>query len=319
MGEFIKLDGSSDMANRRIEIVHQSEMDFTGKVVLVTGSGRGLGRTYALDFAKRGANVVVNDFGGGHSGEGNSTSPADDVVNEINRLYGTGRAIANYDSVVDGDKIVECVISTFGKIDVVVNNAGIVRDVSFVRMTDKDWNLIYEVHLLGAYKVTKAAWPHMIKNNYGKIIMTSSSSGIYGNRGQANYSSAKAALIGFANSLAIEGAGRNIMVNTIAPIASSRILATVNTTDKFKPEFISPLVLWLCHQNCKETGGIFECGAGWYSKLRWIRTQGVQLREPIDPKDIEENWSKITDFTDPIQVKSAVDSMKHAASLISKL
>lgn len=295
-------------------------MDFDGKVVVVTGGGRGLGRTYALDFAKQGANVLVNDFGGSLNGDKDaSASPADEVVNEIIRLYGKNRAIANYDSVENGEKIIECAVNKWNRVDVVINNAGIVRDLTFQRMSDQDWDLVYNVHLRGAFKVTRAAWPHMQKQKYGRIIMTSSAAGLYGNYGQTNYSSVKAGLIGFANSLALEGKRFNIQVNTIAPVASSRILATINTTDKFKTSFISPLVLYLCSEKCKETGGIFECGTGWYSKLNWIRTQGVILQEPINHHDIEKNWEKIIDFTDPVQIRSSAESMKHTIALASKL
>lgn len=175
------------------------------------------------------------------------------------------------------------------------------------------------MHVKGAFKVTKSAWEHMKKNNFGRIIFTSSAAGLYGNYGQTNYSSAKSSLIGFSHSLALEGKKFNIHSNTIAPIASSRILATINQTDKLKPEYISPLVLYLCHEDCKETGGLFECGAGWYTKLNYFRTKGVHLKGEIQPEDIQKNWNLITDFKEPVQVKSAVDSIKHTSELLSKL
>jgi len=176
---------------------------FDGKVAIVTGAGNGLGRSHALLLASRGAKVVVNDLGTSVSGSGSSSKAADKVVQEIKNAGGV--AVANYDSVEDGEKIVQTAIDNFGRIDILVNNAGILRDTSFVKMTDNDWDLVYRVHLRGAYKITKAAWNKMREQNYGRIIMTTSAAGIYGNVGQANYSSAKLGLVGFAKALSIEG------------------------------------------------------------------------------------------------------------------
>src|SRR5881392_995672 len=159
------------------------ELRFDGRVALVTGAGGGLGRSHALLLASRGAQVVVNDLGGSHTGEGKSASAADKVVDEIKAAG--GKAVANYDSVEDGDKIVKTAIDAFGKIDIVINNAGILRDVSFPKMTQADWDLVYKVHVLGAFKVTHAAWPHLRDQGYGRVIMTASAAGIYGNFGQA--------------------------------------------------------------------------------------------------------------------------------------
>jgi len=162
---------------------------FDGRVAIVTGAGGGLGKAYALLLASRGAKVVVNDLGSTHTGEGHSSKAADVVVDEIKKAG--GEAVANYDSVEDGDKIVQTALDTWGRIDIVINNAGILRDTTFLKMTDKDWDLIYRVHLKGSYAVTKAAWPHMRDKEYGRIIMTTSAAGIYGNFGQSNYSAAK--------------------------------------------------------------------------------------------------------------------------------
>ncbi|MGY8850794.1 MAG: SDR family NAD(P)-dependent oxidoreductase, partial [Pseudomonadales bacterium] len=164
-----------------------ADIRFDQKVAIVTGAGGGLGRAYALEFARRGARVVVNDLGGSGSGDGSSSAAADKVVAEI--VAAGGDAVANYDSVEQGDSIVQSAIDNFGRVDIVVNNAGILRDASFAKMTDQDWELIYKVHVDGAYKVTKAAWPHMLAQGYGRIIFTTSAAGIYGNFGQANYSS----------------------------------------------------------------------------------------------------------------------------------
>jgi len=201
------------------------ELRFDGKVAVVTGAGAGLGRAYAHLFARLGASVVVNDLGGSAFGGGASTKAADVVVEEI-RKFG-GKAVANYDSVEDGDKVIETAVKAFGRVDILVNNAGILRDKSFQRATDEDWDLIQRVHVRGTYKVTKAAWDLMQQQNYGRIINTSSAVGLYGNFGQANYSAAKAGILGFSLALALEGAKNNILVNTICPNAGTRLTATV--------------------------------------------------------------------------------------------
>ena len=220
-----------------------SDLRFDGRVAIVTGAGGGLGRSHALLLASRGAKVVVNDLGGSFTGEGKSGGAADKVVAEIKAAG--GEAVANYDSVEDGDKIVKTAIDAFGRIDIVVNNAGILRDVSFAKMTQQDWDLVYKVHVLGAFRCTHAAWPHMRDAGYGRIIITASAAGIYGNFGQANYAMAKLGLHGFAQTLALEGKKRNIIVNTIAPIAGSRMTETVlpkELLDALKPEYVSALV-----------------------------------------------------------------------------
>ena len=194
-------------------------------------------------------------------------------------------------------------VSEFGGIDIVVNNAGILRDVSFHKMTDQDWDLVYNVHVKGAYSVTHAAWNYMREQEYGRIIFTASAAGIYGNFGQANYSMAKLGQHGLAQSLAIEGKKRNIIVNTIAPIAGSRLTETVmpkEVCDQLKPEFVTPLVLKLCDENHTDTSGLYEVGAGWVGKLRWERTKGVgfPVTGEITPEQISAQWDQVVDFTD---------------------
>lgn len=287
-------------------------LSFADKVVVITGAGGGLGRTYALLFASRGAKVVVNDLGGSSKGEGASSRAADVVVEEIRKAGGT--AVANYDSVVDGAKVIQTAIDNFGRIDILINNAGILRDVSFSKMTEKDWDLIYTVHIKGAYACTKAAWPHFMSQKSGKIIMTASAAGIYGNFGQANYSMAKLGLYGFASSLAIEGKKKNIHVNTIAPIAGSRMTKTImppQMVEALKPEFVAPLVAYLCHDSTDVTGGLFELGAAYYSKLRWQRTQGVALGidKVPSPEDIASNYSKIADFANATNPATGQESL----------
>lgn len=277
-----------------------SELRFDGRVAIVTGAGNGLGKSHALLLASRGAKVVVNDLGGGATGGGKSSAAADKVVEEIKAAG--GQAVANYDSVEDGDKIVQSALDAFGRLDIVINNAGILRDTSFAKMTQEDWDLVYRVHVLGAYRVTKAAWEHMTKAGYGRVIFTASAAGIYGNFGQANYAMAKLGLVGFSNTLALEGRKKGVLVNTIAPIAGSRLTETVlpkEITDALRPEYVSPLVAYLVHESCTETGGLYEVGGGSFTKLRWQRTEGktFKLGRPITPEAVQKGWGEVTDFS----------------------
>ena len=270
---------------------------FDDRVVIVTGAGNGLGKSHALDFARRGAKVVINDLGGGIAGEGASKSVAQTVVDEI--MAAGGEAVANTDSVENGDKIVQTAMDAYGRIDVVVNNAGILRDASFAKMTDADWDIIYRVHLYGSYKVSKAAWPHMRNANYGRIVMTTSVAGIYGNFGQANYAAAKLGLFGLAQTLAIEGASKNIRCNTVAPTAASRLTATVlpkDVLDALKPEYVTPTVVLLGHETCPVSGKLFEVGGGWVSQTRWEQTQGVFFRDDFTAEDLQAKWDQATSF-----------------------
>nr|XP_034196444.1 peroxisomal multifunctional enzyme type 2 [Osmia lignaria] len=278
------------------------ELRFDGRVVIVTGAGAGLGRAYALLFASRGASVVVNDLGGGRDGDGKSTKSANAVVAEIKK--NGGKAVANYDSVLDGAKIVKTAIDTFGRLDVVVNNAGILRDKSFAKMSETDWDLVQNVHLKGSFKVAQAAWPYFTKQNYGRVIMTASNSGLYGNFGQANYSSAKMGLVGLANTLAIEGRSKNINTNVIIPTAASRLTEDILPPEFFqqlKPELIAPVVAWLCHEKCTENGSIIESALGWAGKCHVIRSSGATLRQDLSSdvtlEDVEKNWETVTDMS----------------------
>lgn len=189
-------------------------------------------------------------------------------------------------------------------------------------MSEQDWDLVYNVHLKGAFKTTHAAWEYMKKQKFGRIIFTSSAAGLFGNFGQANYSAAKMALVGFSKTLAFEGKKYNIHVNTIAPLAYSRILQTVAKNDimkALKPEYIAPLVLYLCHEKCTETGGIFEVGAGWIGKLRWQRTRGVAMDPKVlSPETIEQEWKKIVDFSDATYPTTIQDSMKPVVMQLMK-
>ena len=288
------------------------ELRFDGRVAIVTGAGQGLGRSHALLLASRGAKVVVNDLGGSTAGEGKSSETADLVVEEITRAG--GEAVANYDSVEDGDAIVRTAMDTWGRVDIVINNAGILRDKSFKNMTDADWDIIFRVHNYGAYKVTKAAWPIMTEQGYGRVLFTTSSAGLYGNFGQTNYGSAKLSLVGFANTLSLEGQRKNVLVNTIAPFAASRLtegLLPPAVFDSLKPEYVSPIVAYLCSEDNETTGGVYEVGGGFYSSLRWERTKGrlFRLGRDVSPDDIHSSWKQINDFSDVQHISSVMESL----------
>lgn len=281
------------------------ELRFDGRVVVVTGAGAGLGRSYALEFAARGAKVVVNDLGGTRHGDGSSTSAADTVVNEIKQKGGV--AVADYNSVVEGDKIVKTALDHFGRVDVVVNNAGILRDKSFPRMSDQDWDLVHQVHLKGSFKTAQAAFPLMKKQGYGRIIMTSSAAGLYGNFGQTNYSAAKMGLVGLAKTIALEGAKNNVHCNVIVPTAASRLTEDILPPDVFnelKPEFIAPVVAYMCHESCDSNGLIIGASGGWAGRYAVANSKGALLRSTIADsvtlEKVRDNWDQIIDISQPI-------------------
>ncbi|MEJ2167047.1 MAG: SDR family NAD(P)-dependent oxidoreductase [Desulfobacterales bacterium] len=286
---------------------------FDERVAIITGAGAGLGRAYALELARRGAKVVVNDLGGARDGSGKgSKSPADQVVEEIKREG--GEALANYDNVATaegGERIVKTALEAFGRVDILINNAGILRDKSFLKMEPETWKVVLDVHLNGAYFVSRPAMAAMKDNGYGRIVMTSSAAGLYGNFGQANYSAAKMALIGLMNTLKLEGMKYNIHVNTIAPIAASRLTEDVMPPDLFersKPEFVVPLVMALCSETCQESGGIFNCGMGYFNRAAVLTGPAVQLGDanhPPTPEMIHENWARIDSIDGAQEFKEA--------------
>ncbi|KAK0396988.1 hypothetical protein QR680_001934 [Steinernema hermaphroditum] len=296
-----------------------SSIRFDGRVVIVTGAGGGLGRTYALDFAKRGAKVVVNDLGGTAHGTSSSTSMADKVVQEIRAAGGT--AVANYDSVEFGEKIVKTAIDNYGRIDVVVNNAGILRDKSFLNVSEEDWDIIMKVHLKGAYSVAKAAWPHFRKQQFGRVINTSSNSGMYGSFGQTNYAAAKMGLIGLSNSLALEGAKYNIFANSILPTAGSRLTLTVmpeEIVDMLKPEYVTPLVVYLAHESCQENGQIFEAGGGWYGTIQSYRSVGKAIPSAT-AENLRDHWNEIANMNGARHFESGKEVSADIITVASEL
>ncbi|WP_278401414.1 SDR family oxidoreductase [Stutzerimonas kunmingensis] len=294
---------------------------FEDKVVIVTGAGGGLGRAHALLFARHGAKVVVNDLGGSTQGEGANSSAADRVVEEIRQAGGT--AVANHDSVTDGDRIVQQALDSFGRIDVVVNNAGILRDKTFHKMEDADWDLVYRVHVEGAYKVTRAAWPHMREQNYGRVIFTASTSGIYGNFGQSNYGMAKLGLYGLTRTLALEGRKNNVLVNAIAPTGGTRMtegLIPPQVFEQLKPELVSPLVVYLASEQCQETSGLFEVGGGWMGKVRWERSLGVGFdpQAGFDAEDVAAQWQQICNFENAAHPADNMEALKEMMANLQK-
>jgi NAD(P)-dependent dehydrogenase (short-subunit alcohol dehydrogenase family)/putative sterol carrier protein len=253
---------------------------FDDQVAVVTGAGAGLGKVYALELAKRGAKVVVNDLGGARdgSGEGSST-PADQVVEEI--TASGGEAVASYESVATvegGEAIVNKAIENYGRLDILINNAGILRDRSFGKMSPEDWEQVLSVHLFGAYNVTRPAFLKMREGGYGRIVLTTSAAGLFGNFGQTNYSAAKMGLVGLMNTLKLEGEKHDIKVNTISPIAGTRLTDDIFPPDlfeKLKPEFVAPLVLYLCSEQCPVTGGIYNAGMGYYNRAAVVSGPGA--------------------------------------------
>lgn len=279
---------------------------YDDKVVVVTGAGNGLGKQYALFFAARGAKVVVNDLGGnafGKDKDGKGQSRVADAVVQQIRDAG-GIAVANYDPVQEGDKIIKTAVENFGTVHVLINNAGILRDITLRNMKDADWDIIMDVHVHGSFKTARAAWPYFKKQRYGRIINTSSSSGLFGNFGQSNYAAAKMAVVGFGKTLAKEGAKYNITCNILAPGAASRLTQTVWTPemmDVMKPDWVVPLVGVLSHESCKESGSIFEAAAGHYAKIRWERSKGFIARpdDTLTSDVLLKNWQQVTDFSEP--------------------
>ena len=258
------------------------DMRFDGRVCVITGAGGGLGRSHALELARRGGQIVVNDLGGSLDGSGASSSAAQRVVDEITAMG--GEAVANYDSVATaegGRAIVQAAVNAFGRVDVVVNNAGILRDKAFHKMDQAMVDAVIDVHLKGAFYVSQPAFKLMREQGYGRIVSTTSASGLFGNFGQANYGAAKAGLAGLTRVLAIEGAGHGIKVNAIAPIASTRMTENLlgDLAPLVTPESVSPIVAYLAHQGCTVNGNVYSVAGGRVARILAVETSGVVLPE----------------------------------------
>ena len=271
-------------------------ISFKDKVAIVTGSGGGLGRCHALQFAERGAKVVVNDLGGAVDGSGGSSEAAEKVVQEIKDMG--GEAIANGSSVTDKagvSKLVEDAMAAFGRIDILVNNAGVLRDKSFAKVTLDDFEFVVDVHLMGSVYCTKAVWPIMVEQQYGRIIMTSSSSGVFGNFGQSNYGAAKMGIVGLTNVLAIEGAKYNIKVNVIAPTAYTRMTEALLPEDVgklFSADLVTPMVSYLASEICEPSHEIFGVAAGRFARIGIITHEGY-VNTSASAEDIADNIEEI--------------------------
>jgi NAD(P)-dependent dehydrogenase (short-subunit alcohol dehydrogenase family) len=284
-----------------------TKLTYDGKVAVITGAGGGLGRQHALLLAERGALVVVNDLGGNVEGTGADASAAQKVVDEI-RAAG-GEAVANHDSVSTpdgGEAIIQTAIDAYGRVDIVINNAGILRDKTFHNMTPDLVDSVIEVHLKGAFNVTRPAWIRMREQKYGRIISTSSAAGIFGNFGQANYGAAKMGLVGFTRVLAAEGAKYNIRANAIAPLALTRMTENLMGAlgDKLDPSLVTPIVAWLAHEDCDVSGEIYSVGGGRVARVFIGETQGF-FKPGLSLEDVRDNWSQIRN-TDGYVIPSGV-------------
>lgn len=275
---------------------------FDGRVAIVTGAGSGLGRSHAKALAARGAKVVVNDLGVDVAGGGTSSKAADAVVAEIKADGGT--AVASYDSVSDpasAARIVKTALDAFGTVDILVANAGFLRDKSFEKMDLVDFDAVLRVHLQGTVYVAKAAWPVMKAKNYGRVIVTTSAAGLYGNFGQTNYAAAKAGIVGFMLALKEEGAKHNVLANAIAPVAFTRMLATIvpqQLEQRLRPEVATAGVLYLASEQCQATGCVLEAGDNHFALARLVKTKGVTLgaAEAVTPEAVAARWAEISDL-----------------------
>jgi NAD(P)-dependent dehydrogenase (short-subunit alcohol dehydrogenase family) len=272
-----------------------------GRVVIITGAGGGLGREYALLLASEGARVVINDLGGARDGSGAGQAMADTVAEEIRGLGGT--ALANYDNIATEDgaqSLVDATLEEFGTLDGIVNNAGILRDGAFHKMSAANWDAVLKVHLYGGFYVTRAAWPHLREKGFGRIVMATSTSGLFGNFGQANYGAAKLGLVGLINTLAIEGAKYDIRVNAVAPMAATRMTADVAPTellDKLPPAQVAPVVGYLMSEQCTDTASVYVVGGGNIQRVAQFQNKGVSFSEPPTVDELTARWSEISDLT----------------------
>jgi len=292
---------------------------FDGKVAIVTGAGGGLGRCHALELAKRGAKVVINDLGGAVDGTGGNSAAAEAVVKEITAAGGT--AIANGASVTDDAGVAHLVKQTmdaWGRIDILIANAGILRDKSFGKMELADFNAVMAVHVMGTVKPARAIWQIMRDQQYGRIVVTTSSTGLYGNFGQTNYGTAKLGLVGFMNSLKIEGAKDNIKVNAICPVAATRMtenLLPPAMLEMLKPEYVTPAVVFLASEDAP-TGVIISAAAGAFSSAQIVESKGINLGHNATADTVAENWAKISDFTGAVHFNMGNE---HAGHLLQRL
>ena len=273
---------------------------FDGKVALITGGAQGLGRCHALELARRGAKVMINDLGGSADGRAEGSPAAKKVVEEITQLGGEARA--NGASVTDDAGVAQMVEEThkaFGRIDILINNAGILRDKTFAKVTMEDFAAVVDVHLWGTVKVTKAVWPLMREQGYGRIVVTTSSSGIYGNFGQTNYGTAKTAVVGLMNTLKLEGEKYNIHINALAPVAATRMTSEIMSEEIIKtlrPELVTPGVIFLVSEEAPN-GIILSAAGGGFAVAKMMESQGMYLGQEPTAEDVAARWSEISDMS----------------------
>lgn len=285
-------------------------LDLDGRVAVVTGAGGGLGRSHALLLASRGARVVVNDLGGDVEGSGGGSAAADAVVAEI--VAAGGEAVANADGVhtwQGGRAIIGTALDTWGRVDAVVNNAGILRDVSFAKLGAEHLQPVLDVHLAGAFHVTRAAWPHLREAGYGRVVCTTSGSGLYGNFGQANYAAAKLGLVGLTRTLAIEGERYGIHANAIAPIAASRMTESVMppaVLERLRPEHVSPLVGYLVSEACEESGSVFSVGGGYVARVAIVEGEGVAFDDVPTVEELAARFDEVRALGDHAEFRGGL-------------
>lgn len=297
-----------------------SELRFDGRVAVITGAGGGLGKAYALLLAGRGARVVVNDLGGTFDGEGADSTPAQKVVDQIKSAG--GEAVANYESVSEWEsaqKIIQAAVDHYGQIDILINNAGILRDKSLLKMEIADYLKVIEVHLNGTYYCTKAAFAHMREQSYGRIVSTASAAGVYGNFGQTNYGAAKMGIVGLMNCVCQEGARYGVLANTVVPTAGTRLTATVmppDVVDKVKPEYVAPMVVYMCSEQFQESGKIYTAGGGYFSRAAVVEGPGIFLDTAagITPDMIARQIEKINSLEGGREYSSAMDQTGYVLS-----
>ena len=293
--------------------------DFEDKVVVITGAGGGLGKAHALEFARRGARVVVNDLGG--SGDGVGSSDAADIVVEEIKAAG-GDAIANKASVSSKEgaqSIIDDAVGAYGTVDILVNNAGILRDKSFKNMNMADWDMVMDAHLNGSGYVTRAAWPIMYEKNYGRIVFTSSTSGVFGNFGQANYGAAKMGMLGLMNVLSIEGLSKNIRVNCLAPAAETRLIGTIpgrdvdpdNPDPMRHPRLVTPVVLLMCAEDAP-TGQTFHAGNGRFSRSATFVNKALEFGADVTFEDLQENRDQLIDMSSSREMSGLIRVMRQS-------
>jgi NAD(P)-dependent dehydrogenase (short-subunit alcohol dehydrogenase family) len=292
------------------------ELGFDDRVAIITGAGGALGRSHALELARRGARVVVNDLGVSVRGEGRAESAAQRVVDEITALG--GEAIANFDSVTSpagGEAVVECALRAFGRVDILVNNAGILRDRAFHNMGTEDIDAVLDVHLRGAMFVTQPAFRFMRENRFGRIINTTSASGLFGNFGQANYGAAKAGVFGLTRVLAHEGARVNILVNAIAPLARTRMTTGLlgDLEAHLGPEFVSAVVAYLAHDSCAVNGHVYSVAGGRVARIFMAESQGIVL-PALTPEAVRDSLGAIEALDDYV----VPDSLTEESNMVRK-